>query len=150
MRKRSQPPGPGTPKPVAYTEGFLQQNYERVLSSLREDPTQAALSFGLLHTTLLHAACYDGRADLAELLIRLGADVHAREVNGRTPLHDAATNGHPDVIDVLVRHGADIEAVDGQGMTPLMCGAISRTGRSKQIVEKLRQCGAQGPERPGG
>ena len=147
MRRRRKVAEPQTPAPVAYTEGFLQQDYERVPSSLREDPGQAALSFGLLHTTLLHAACYDGRADIAELLLRLGADVNAREVNGWTPLHLAAGNGHLDVIDILARHGADIEAVDEHGMTPLMCGAISRTSNSRQIVEKLRHYGAQGPER---
>jgi ankyrin repeat protein len=135
---------------VAFTEGFLQQDYDRVLSSLQEDPGQAALTFGTLRTTLLHAASYDGRAEIAELLIRLGADVHAREVNGRTPLHHAANNGHLDVIDVLVRNGADVEAKDVQGMTPLMWGAISRSGRKKEIVEKLRQYGAQGPDRRGG
>ena len=127
MRKPAAPPE--VPDPIAYTEGFLRQDYERVVSSLREDPSQAALSFSPLRTTLLHAACYDGRADIAELLIQLGADVHAREVNGRTPLHDAANNGHLEVIDVLVRHGASLNTRDNEGMTPLMWGKISRSGR---------------------
>lgn len=126
------------PEPPAYTEGFLRQDYDRVVSSLREDPGQAALRFGLLQTTLLHAACYDGRADIAELLLQLGADVDAREVNGRTALHDAANNGHLEVIDVLLRHGARLDAEDSQGMTPLMWGEISRSGRSSEVVAKLR------------
>jgi ankyrin repeat protein len=130
------------PPPPAYTEGFLLQDYDRVMASLRDDPSQASLRFGNLHTTLLHAAAYDGKADIAQLLIRLGADVNAREVNGRTPLHDAANNGHLDVIDVLVRNGADIEARDNEGMTPLKWGRISRSGRSKQVIEKLLQYGA--------
>lgn len=131
------------PDPPAYTEGFLQQDYEKVLASLRDDPNQASLAFGNLHTTLLHAACYDGKADIAELLIRLGADVNAREVNGRTPLHHAANNGHLDVIDVLVRNGADLEAKDIEGMTPLMWAAISRSGIKEQLVERLLQHGAK-------
>jgi ankyrin repeat protein len=140
MRKKATLPD--LPEPVAYTEGFLQQDYERVLSSLREDPSQATLSFGFLRTTLLHAASYDGRADIAELLIQLGADVHAREVNGRTPLHDAANNGHLEVIDVLIRHGARLDAIDGEGMTPLMWGTISRSGRKQEVVAKLKGYGA--------
>jgi ankyrin repeat protein len=112
------------------------------VSSLREDPSQATLSFGNLHTTLLHAACYDGRADIAELLIRLGAEVNAREVNGRTPLHHAANNGHLEVIDVLVRHGARLAVRDNGGLTPLMWGEISRSGRGREVVAKLKTCGA--------
>lgn len=133
---------PVADEPPAYTEGFLQQDYERVIASIQEDPTQATLSFSPLHTTLLHAACYDGRADIAEMLIAMGADVHAQEVNGRTPLHDAANNGHLEVIDVLIRHGANLNAQDGQGMTPLMWGEISRSGRKQEIVAKLRSYGA--------
>jgi ankyrin repeat protein len=131
------------PDPPAYTEGFLRQDYEKVMESLNADPSQATLSFGDLHTTLLHAAAYDGKAEIAKLLLQLGADVNAREVNGRTPLHHAANNGHLDVIDVLVCHGTDIEAKDNGGMTPLMWGRISRSGRSQQVVEKLLQYGAR-------
>jgi ankyrin repeat protein len=87
------------------------------MASLRDDPSQASLCFGNLHTTLLHAAAYDGQAEIAELLIRINANVNAREVNGRTPLHDAANNGHLGVIDVLVRGGADVDAKDNGGMT---------------------------------
>ena len=149
MGRQKRAAEPAVPDPVAYTEGFLQQDYERVVSSLREDPGQAVLSFGSLHTTLLHAACYDGRADIAELLIQLGADVHASEVNGRTPLHFAANNGHLDVIDVLVRHGARLDIKDGGGMTPLMWGEISRSGRKSEIVAKLRSYGASEQAEPG-
>jgi ankyrin repeat protein len=133
---------PVADEPPAYTEGFLHQDYERVIASIQEDPTQATLSFSPLRTTLLHAACYDGRADIAEMLIGMGADVHAQEVNGRTPLHDAANNGHLGVVDVLIRHGANLYAKDGQGMTPLMWGEISRSGFSRDVVAKLKSYGA--------
>lgn len=129
-------------QPLAYTEGFLQQDYERVIASIQADQTQAVRSFSPLRTTLLHAACYDGRADIAEMLIGMGADVHAQEVNGRTPLHEAANNGHLDVIDVLIRYGAKLDTKDGQGMTPLMWGEISRSGRKQEIVDKLKSYGA--------
>lgn len=132
-----------TPDPHAYTEGFLQQNYDAVMESLKNDPEQAKLTFGSLHTTLLHAAAYDGKADIAEYLIRLGANANCREENGRTPLHDAANNGHLAVIEVLLRNGADIEARDNGGMTPLMWGKISRSGRKDRVVELLLRHGAK-------
>jgi ankyrin repeat protein len=132
------------PDPSAYAEGFLRQDYEKVVAALRDDPSQARRSFGPLQTTLLHAAAYDGKAEIAELLISLGSDVNAQEVNGRTPLHDAANNGHLDVIEVLLRNGADLEAKDKEGMTPLAWGRISRSGRSQQVVDLLQRHGARG------
>lgn len=129
--------------PIAYSEGFQNQDYERVLSSLNDDPSQATLSFGDNHTTLLHAACYDGRADIAKVLIDLGADINLRESCGRTPLHHAANHGHLDVIELLVQSGANINAKDEQEMTPLMWGEISRSGRKEEIVELLIKLGAK-------
>jgi ankyrin repeat protein len=141
-----QPPEPVVPEPVAYTEGFMREDYERVAWSLREDPSQAILSFGERRTTLLHAACYDGRVDLAESLIGLGADIHAREVDGTTPLHRAAANAQLDVITLLLRHGADPNAQAESGVTPIMLAKVSRTSDSREAVELLRRHGARGPE----
>ena len=82
------------PDPPAYAEGFLQQDYDRVLSSLREAPGQAQLVIGKLRATLLHATGYDGCTDIATVLIGLRADVNTLKVNGRPPLHHAAICGH--------------------------------------------------------
>ena len=131
-------------EPVAYTDGFLKQDYDKVLESLEKDPTQTSLVFGSIETTLLHAAAYDGKAVIVERLIDLGADVNAKESSGRTPLHHAANNGHIDVIVELVRSGADIESKDAGGMTPLMWAKISRTGIKDDIVAKLLELGAKG------
>ncbi|MES2789669.1 MAG: ankyrin repeat domain-containing protein [Planctomycetota bacterium] len=133
----------GNPYPPAYEEGFLRQDYDRVVASLNEDPNQAKLSFGIRNTTLLHAAAYDGKADIVKLLLALGANVNARHTNGRTPLHLAANKGYLDVIEILVRNGADIEAKDEEGMTPLMWGIISRSARNDQIVSLLLSLGAK-------
>lgn len=140
MRMKSPPPT--IPAPAAYTEGVLEQNWDRVVSSLREDPSQALLAFSNLNTTLLHAACYDGRVDITELLISLGAEVDAREVGGRTPMHHAANNGHVEVIDVLVRHGANLELKDNAGMTALMWANISRSARRSECITSLEGHGA--------
>jgi len=134
------------PDPPAYVEGFLEQDYGKVLKSLEQDPAQARLVFGEIKTTLLHAAAYDGQCAIVERLIGLGANVDARESNGRTPLHHAANNGHLEVIELLVRSGADIEARDVEGITPLMWGRISRTGRKSEIAAKLLSLGAENDE----
>lgn len=131
--------------PDAYEYGFAIQDYDAVERSLAKDPRQALVSFGELQTTLLHAAAYDGQVHLVKLLLTLGADIDAREVNGRTPLHHAANNGHQEVIEYLVRQGADVNAIDMTEMTPLMWIKISRScwGEKKaQLLEFLRGAGA--------
>lgn len=129
--------------PPAYTEGFLKQDYTKVLGTLQEDPSQARLVFSELQTTLLHAAAYDGQNGIVEHLIALGANVNAREISGRTPLHFAVNNGHLDVVNTLLLHGAALEAEDNQGMTPLMWAKISRAGNKTKMVARLLEMGAK-------
>jgi len=43
---------------------------------------------------------------LVELLIAKGADVTARDGDGRTPLWYAQDEGHTEIIELLRKHGA--------------------------------------------
>jgi ankyrin repeat protein len=58
--------------------------------------------------TALHTALYP---NIAQMLIRHGADVNATDYNGNTPLHIKASDGEEsfDVIEVLLNNGADKE-----------------------------------------
>src|SRR6056297_518406 len=56
--------------------------------------------------------------------IESGADVSARNDNGRTPLMFAARdNENPEVINVLLESGSDVNARNDDGVTPLMVAA---------------------------
>lgn len=83
-----------------------------------------------------HTHCVDGlhtvrgctpihwseRGDTTRLLLRHGADVHARNGWDGTPLHTAVSNDScdVDVVRALVEARADVNAVaDGPGLTPL-------------------------------
>jgi ankyrin repeat protein len=66
--------------------------------------------------TPLHIAAAEGRVDVAELLVKHGADVNARNNNNSTPLHLAANAG---VAELLIRHGAEVNVRDKDGFTPL-------------------------------
>lgn len=69
--------------------------------------------------TILHRACMEGYARVAELLIAKGADVNAGNTTGITPLHTAAGRGHADVVKLLLDKNANINARDNHGATPL-------------------------------
>lgn len=58
---------------------------------------------------LAYAAYANSQVEIAEALLRAGADVHARSL-GQTTLHIAASKGHVDLAQLLLDHGSDINA----------------------------------------
>src|SRR5262249_10862819 len=66
--------------------------------------------------TALHGVVGQDEPDLADFLIRQGADVSAKNDMGMTPLHIAQ---YGTIEEVLVRHGADVNATARDGWTPL-------------------------------
>ncbi len=69
--------------------------------------------------TPLHSACAISNYDIAELLIKNGADVNAKQMQGVTPLHSAAHNGKIDLVKLLIENGADKQLKMDDGQTPL-------------------------------
>ena len=67
--------------------------------------------------TALMLAVSKGRADIAELLLREGAYINARDAEEKTPLF---FTGRKDVMTVLVKWKIDINAKDSFGRTALM------------------------------
>ncbi|KAF5120884.1 Histone-lysine N-methyltransferase EHMT1 [Metarhizium anisopliae] len=100
---------------------------------LRKEPPLALYyaSFGGL------AASYGGHDAVAQLLVDNGADVEAKDENGRMPLSWAAENWNGEAtVKLLLEKGADIEPKDEDGRTPLWLAA--EKGR-KAIVKLYRQ-----------
>ena len=78
--------------------------------------------------TYLHLAVGGGHANIAQLLIKQGANVHKVDNLGLTPLHWAAMNDNgygrnENTAQVLLDQGAKIDIRDNKGDTPLHLAA---------------------------
>ncbi|XP_021082337.1 ankyrin repeat and KH domain-containing protein 1 isoform X4 [Mesocricetus auratus] len=74
-------------------------------------------------STPLMEASQEGHLELVKYLLTAGANVHATTATGDTALTYACENGHTDVADVLLQAGAHLEHESEGGRTPLMKAA---------------------------
>ncbi|ETK82977.1 hypothetical protein F441_11975 [Phytophthora nicotianae CJ01A1] len=86
----------------------------RLLLEAREKTSQSSL---------LHAAVKNGSAKTVLLLIKMGADVHAKDGSGIPPLYLACARGQEVVVQSLLEKGAKCTAVGPSGETPLHIAA---------------------------
>ncbi|EUB59223.1 Tankyrase-1 [Echinococcus granulosus] len=71
------------------------------------------------HSTPLHFAAGYNRLAVVEMLLKFGADVHAKDKGGLVPLHNACSYGHAKVAELLIQHGANVNVTDLWRFTPL-------------------------------
>ncbi len=79
----------------------------------------------------LMLAALKGHQDLAEKLIKRGADVNK---TGWTPLHYAASSGQLAIISLLLENSAYIDAESPNGTTPLMMAAMYGTPAAVKLL----------------
>jgi len=76
--------------------------------------------------TCLHTAAGFDRTSVAEILVRLGSDINARDASGRTPLHWAVGQTRVAFVEFLGRQpGLSLEHKDSAGDSPLQLGKSS-------------------------
>ena len=78
--------------------------------------SSAVLAQTHVEKALLEVAA-EGKAALVETMLTLGANVNARDGNGRTALMLAAREGHTETVAKLLSAGADTSAEDRDGNT---------------------------------
>lgn len=90
--------------------------------------------------TVLHYLCMNASPFAAKVvpsLVKLGLDVNALDMDGRTPLLNAASYGDNALVEILIKSGAKVALVNEDGVTPLMY-ACSYNGDPALIKLLLR------------
>ena len=108
-------------------------------------------------STPLHILAEDGSGafrfpgdshEAVNILLDRGANVAAKDDEGRTPLHGAAQSGSVELVRLLLEHGADLNARSNDGSTPLHLfaengsGAFRSPSDSYEVVHVLLERGA--------
>lgn len=129
-------------KTVALTifEAAATGKINNVLRLLARDP-QLVNAYTEDGFQALGLACYFGRYDVAEYLIKAGAPVNAQSRNDlrAAPIQSAAAAGHAKIVDLLLKHRADPNVREQGGYTPLH--AAAQNG-DKETVRVLLYGGA--------
>ena len=87
----------------------------------------------------LIVASYGGHTETVTMLLEKGADVNAKDNDGRTSLILASRYGHTEIVAMLLKKGADVNAKNIDGYTALIMA--SERGHA-EIVSDLLANGA--------
>jgi ankyrin repeat protein len=85
------------------------------------------------------APSLEARAEMLQSLLTAGAEVHARDGEGRTALIWAvkgtpASPSYPDLVAMLLEAGSDLEARDREGGTALVYAAVRGDSESARLL----------------
>ncbi|XP_078667893.1 fibronectin type 3 and ankyrin repeat domains 1 protein-like isoform X1 [Branchiostoma floridae x Branchiostoma belcheri] len=87
-------------------------------------------------TPLFRVAALNGDPQIAQLLIRAGADVNRKDKDGKTPLMIAALNGHKKLVQLLVESGADFKVKNEFGSRAV---EMAHTFDRRPVVKYLEE-----------
>ena len=86
--------------------------------------------------TALMAACAAGRLDVAQTLLKFGADPNAPDGLGDAALHVAVLGANADLVALLLEHGAKADALGAKGGAPLHLAArYSKLDAGRVLLE---------------
>ncbi len=91
----------------------------------------------LAHCSLIYAS-FGGYLEVAELLIKAGADLNAQTSFGQTALMKAAFANSHHIMSALIKKGANVDLQAKNGSTALMIAAMTN---NLKIVEYLHDFG---------
>src|SRR5436190_23984433 len=128
-------------KPLPLPDAAREGNWDVVRSLVKGGMKGDAVNIGDADGTRpLHWAVRADETEIADLLLKAGADANAQNRLGVTALYLAAVNGNAAIIRNLLDHGSNANQVEKTGETVLMVAA--RSG-SADAVKALLEHGAK-------
>ena len=124
-------------------EFFLKYHFSTLLNAVKFGSIGSVRSLVSMYkgnlnvqrlSTLLYIAAAAGHADIIQVLIQNGADVHREDEEGQIPLHHAAGNGDLRSFLILVEKGSKIRQADRDGLT---AAHVAATHDNLKILETL-------------
>ncbi|MBS0262253.1 MAG: ankyrin repeat domain-containing protein [Planctomycetes bacterium] len=91
----------------------------------------------------LHYAAWQGKSDVARLLIELGADLNSPGDDDMRPLHYAVLHSQPEIAELLLAQGADLKVRDRSGLTPLEKAELLHEW---DIAKRLKSASKRAPQ----
>ena len=80
-------------------------------------------------------AWYEGRLSALQLLASLGANIHQKDLDGRTPLFEAAMVGRNNSISALIDLGASATEPNKDNVTPVEIARIEHNEDTVSLLE---------------
>ncbi|PMB63909.1 Serine/threonine-protein phosphatase 6 regulatory ankyrin repeat subunit C [Beauveria bassiana] len=102
-----------------------------------------------LRDTWFLRAAGEGQDAIVKLLLEEGADIDAKDKDGRTPLSWAAEQGHEDVVKILLDNSADADPRDYSGRTPLSWAAAAGRTSAFALLLDSGNANADSPDNNG-
>ncbi|MSR64427.1 MAG: hypothetical protein EXS18_01445 [Verrucomicrobiae bacterium] len=99
----------------------------KVAHLLEANPSAVNARDSFSKRTPLHFATEKGHLDVAELLLKKGADINAQDYMGMTPLHWAVDRQQKDVVEFLIANKAQLDVTNEKGDTPLQLTVWNKT-----------------------
>lgn len=139
-------------------EGYLQTLLHRAIDDNQQDIAQFLIRSGCdlnapkrpgpggaggeearNNCTPLHLCCEWGLEQVVQTLVEHGANVNARDSDGKTPIHIAVQNQHTQIISLLLCHpNIDLSLRDKKGMSPFATALTVRNNKAAEaILERL-------------
>jgi len=132
---------------TAASQGNLEAVKRHIAGGAEIDATFIAPGIPASGATPLHLAVLCDQGEVAQFLIRKGANLNAKakDEHGGTPLHWAAVLGRIEIARRLIEADADVNAKDNHGFIPLDATNYDRESEKEarlKIAELLREHGA--------
>lgn len=127
--------------PYSMPTAIFMEDFENVKKLLNEDPKRiherGPHDFGLLWYSVI----WNANLEMAELLIKNGANIEEQHFLGTTALHWACFRGPLELIELFIENGADVNRV-GRKFNPNGESPLQST-RDEKIINYLKSKGAK-------